>query len=1046
MKQLHIKVSSSILIFSALAAICLLALTNCENPFIDGALQPKRITFNSNGGSPVPNQIVYRGAVIVRPDDPVKDNEEFLGWFTDNNYFLNEWDFSIVPGSDLTLYAKWTDFYATVIPEVNISITVPVKGAVPCETAEVSPDSNFTAGDILWYPTNNPFLGGNQYTATVTLRADYHFVFAQADFTATVNEIFDAIVLSNTGSTVTLSVTFPATLLKDVESITIVTQPSNMNYLHDDALDLSGLSVTLVYTDGTSDVNITPVNFGLKGIYTSVANEATLNYSSAYNNQPITITAGGMSAQTSANLTIALRPITFVSLTIPVPVVGQAPGTMANYSGNFSASNITWNPAVADRFLGSAVYTASVTLTVNENYTFTGGLATATINGQNAEIANNGDTAILSYTFPPTGGKSVIGIAITSMPSNLAYIHGQALDLSGLSVTLTYNDETTQVVPLSQFDANNIATSPASGTPMQRLSHNDIPVSVIWNNSSAIRTTTNTLEINRKTITITNVKAVNRPFNNTTSVDLTDGTLNGVETFDEGNVGFTLGTGVIETADIGDNKQVTTNISLTGTRASNYTLTQLSPSDVTVNIINQQITAAAVFVAAPAANMEPSPVVFSNGHFSALASWLRNGNTFSGEFLSGNNYTAIVTLEANANFVFADNIANVSINDVPDSTSIVSNSGSILVLSRVFPTAAKAVTSIAINTQPSNNNYTHGDALNLTGLSVTLTYNDSTTELVALADFASKNITTTPAAGAALSRTDHNHASIIVIYNNSAIRASANPLSITKAAGAAVTSQNPTHVSGNSYTASPPAVPSTEQNIEYAISTNASAALSELSWQTSPNFNIMPVTAVTYYWYARTAENNDYFAGTHSRSAEGITFFTVTFNSDGGSFTPSVQIVRSGQLATAPVSNPTRAGFGFYGWLNAAAAWSFAANTVTANVTLTADWKANQIFSIGFDMITDNAPDIPTGLSFSRSGAAGFGTGITIELPALPAGQTYTNIMWEHNGHNLGNTTTLELDNDDIRVNLVGNNKTLSLLVFVNGVPYSKNVTFNVVP
>jgi len=1040
MKQFYIKNSPFFLAFSAFFLICLFLFTNCENPFIDSAFQPKKITFETNGGSDVPQQIVYKGRLINKPADPQKENEEFLGWFTDNDYFLNEWDFSIIPDGDLTLYAKWTDFNATIIPEVNISITIPVKSVVPDTSAEIPEGSHFTAGNVTWTPSHNPFLGGQQYTATVTLKADAGFVFASEDFIATINEIFEASVLNNTGSTVTLSFAFPATMLKDVQTITVVSQPTRMSYLHGDDLDLHGLYITLVYNDGTSDVNITPPSFAAKGIYTSVSDGTVLSYSAAYNNTPITITAGGISAETSANLIISLRPITAVSLTIAAPVAGQTPSTMANYSGHFTAGNVTWSPAVTDRFLGSTEYTASVTLTANENYSFTDGLASATINTHNAVVENNGSTATLSYEFPSTSGKTVIGITITSMPSKLNYTHGETLDLTGLSATLLFNDETTQAVPLANFVANNITTSPAAGAQVSRLTHNSSPIAVIYNNSASLRANTNVLTVSQKPITITGVTAVSREYNGTTSVALTGGALQGVETNEAGSVGFNLGSGTIENAGVGNNKQVTTNITLTGSMLSNYTLAPLMPANVLVNITPAQITSAAVSVAAPAGNMEPSPAVFSTGDYTATASWLRNGSAFTGTFLNGNDYTSVITLTANANYSFAGSFT-ASING--SAAAVADNLGSTVVISRVFQTAAKAVTGIAINTQPSNNTYTHGDALNLTGLSVTLTYNDSTTELVALADFASKNITTTPAAGAALSRTDHNHASIIVIYNNSAIRASANQLNILKAAGAAVTSQNPSFVSGNSYTATAPTAPSTGQSIEYAISTNANAALADLTWQISPDFTINAHSAAAYYWYARTAENYDYLAGTHSRSTAGITFYSVSFNSDGQQYAPS-QIVRSGQPAAAPVSNPTKAGYGFYGWLNGTTAWNFA-NAVTSDIILTADLRANQIFSIQFELIQDKAPQIPTDLTFSRSGASGYDTGITITVPTPPAGTTFTNISWQVGNHFV-NGNTLVITKDDIWGNVVGNNKLINLTVFVNNVPYSTVVTYNVIP
>jgi hypothetical protein len=58
--------------------------------------------------------------------------------------------------------------------------------------------------------------------------------------------------------------------------------------------------------------------------------------------------------------------------------------------------------------------------------------------------------------------------------------------------------------------------------------------------------------------------------------------LNGVASGDVDVVGFTFGTGTVSSVEPGSNKAVTTNITLNGTGASNYTLTQ--PTDITVSI------------------------------------------------------------------------------------------------------------------------------------------------------------------------------------------------------------------------------------------------------------------------------------------------------------------------------------------------------------------------------------------------------------------------------------------------------------------------------
>ncbi|MDR0455107.1 MAG: InlB B-repeat-containing protein [Treponema sp.] len=74
----------------------------------------------------------------------------------------------------------------------------------------------------------------------------------------------------------------------------------------------------------------------------------------------------------------------------------------------------------------------------------------------------------------------------------------------------------------------------------------------------------------------------------------------------------------------------------------------------------------------------------------------------------------------------------------------------------------KGITALAVKSQPATLAYTHGDALDLSGLTVTLTYDDDTTEDAAFADFAVKNIYTNPAHGATLSHSVHDGKPVIV--------------------------------------------------------------------------------------------------------------------------------------------------------------------------------------------------------------------------------------------------------------------------------------------
>lgn len=90
-----------------------------------------------------------------------------------------------------------------------------------------------------------------------------------------------------------------------------------------------------------------------------------------------------------------------------------------------------------------------------------------------------------------------------------------------------------------------------------------------------------TVNITPKALTITGVTAINRAYDGTMAVALTGGTLVGIESGD--TVNFTLGSGTIANANVGNNKAVSTVITLSGTSADNYTLIQ--PADITVNIM-----------------------------------------------------------------------------------------------------------------------------------------------------------------------------------------------------------------------------------------------------------------------------------------------------------------------------------------------------------------------------------------------------------------------------------------------------------------------------
>jgi len=198
---------------------------------------------------------------------------------------------------------------AETIESVEISVTAPVTGAAPDTSA--SAEGGFDISYIIWspLPAYNAFASSTVYTVSVILTAHDGFTFNGLTDAAINNS--SALILSNTGSTITLSYEFPET------------EPPEL----------------------------------------------------------ITITS--------------------VSINVTAPISGANPSANAEGAGSFIISGITWTPN-DDIFAAGIIYTADVTLTANEGYTFNE-LTDAAINDNAALVTENtGDTVTLSYEFPPT--------------------------------------------------------------------------------------------------------------------------------------------------------------------------------------------------------------------------------------------------------------------------------------------------------------------------------------------------------------------------------------------------------------------------------------------------------------------------------------------------------------------------------------------------------------------------------------------------------------------------------------------------------------------
>ena len=190
-----------------------------------------------------------------------------------------------------------------------------------------------------------------------------------------------------------------------------------------------------------------------------------------------------------------ITPITAAAINVWPPAKNDIPSPDAD-SGedivNYTIGDVSWSPD-DNPFKGETVYTAAVTLTANEGYKFPNTF-TAKINGESASISENtGTTVKISYTFAPTLGKVIVSMSIKSPPAKMTYTAGEALDLSGLAVTLSFEDDSTEDVTYGNFNAYNIITVPAHDTPLT-VAHNGQHITVTAGGKSA---NTGNLTVNR---------------------------------------------------------------------------------------------------------------------------------------------------------------------------------------------------------------------------------------------------------------------------------------------------------------------------------------------------------------------------------------------------------------------------------------------------------------------------------------------------------------------------------------------------------------------
>ena len=147
--------------------------------------------------------------------------------------------------------------------------------------------------------------------------------------------------------------------------------------------------------------------------------------------------------------------------------------TVSYGKSDSSTGSITWQ---ADKVFSN--------LKADTTYYF---FAKVEANGNYAAAVSNEGVVIA------TPAKAVSSIKIADQPTTLTYTSGETLDLSGLSVTVEYDDGTNGTIIWSD---NKLAADPAAGTVLTVTGHNGKTVTISYGGHSA---TTNALTVTQGT-------------------------------------------------------------------------------------------------------------------------------------------------------------------------------------------------------------------------------------------------------------------------------------------------------------------------------------------------------------------------------------------------------------------------------------------------------------------------------------------------------------------------------------------------------------------
>jgi hypothetical protein len=468
---------------------------------------------------------------------------------------------------------------------------------------------------------------------------------------------------------------------------TIATSSSTVNAK---ALTITGATASNKTYDGTNSATVTasPTLNGVVGA------------------DVVTINAGATGTFAQSNIGTNIVVTSNYSLT--GADAGNYTVTQPSLTANITALNLTITGASASNKVYDGTNSATVTASPTLNGVVASDVGNVSINaGATGTFAssNVGTAIVVTSNYSLTG--SAIGNYTLSQPSLTADITAISLTITGATASNKTYDATTSATvtaspTLNGVLAGDVANVSIAGGATGTFASANVGTSIsVTSNYSltgskagnyTVTQPTLSADITAKNLTITGATASNKVYDGTNAATVTASpTLNGVLAGDVANVSIAAGaTGTFASVNVGTAISVTSNYSLTGSKAGNYTVTQPT---LTANITVKNLTI--------------------------------TGASASNKVYDGTN-SATVTASPTLNGVVASDVGNVSINAGATGTFASSNVGTAIVVTSNYSLTGSAIGNYTLS-QPSLTADITAISLTITGASANnKTYNGTT--------------------------------------------------------------------------------------------------------------------------------------------------------------------------------------------------------------------------------------------------------------------------------------------------------------------------------